>query len=328
MTDSKQKIAVIVVNYNSGDFLDACLDSLLKQTSTADRILVVDNNSDDGSADLISERYPGIELIRESENIGFAAANNHAIRLINDCQWVALLNPDAVASPKWLEHLRQGVLDHPTTQFFSCRLIDAQNSQLLDGTGDYYHVCGLVWRRDHGAPVTRNRSISDPVFSPCAAAALYDIDLIRRAGDFDESYFCYNEDIDLAFRMRLLGADCLHLDHCIVYHAGSGVTGSDSDFTVYHGHRNLVWTYFKNMPAALFWWYLPQHLILNIVSIFYYMIKGRPRVILKAKWDAIRGLPTVFRSRSQIQKTRVVTNQKLKENMLTHPLAPYFARNE
>ncbi|MGH8650066.1 MAG: glycosyltransferase family 2 protein, partial [Burkholderiales bacterium] len=75
----------------------------------------------------------------------------------------------------------------------------------------------------------------------------------------------------------------------VVHHVGSATTGKDSDFAVYHGHRNLVWTYVKNMPGPLFWIYLPQHIAANVYIIVRYALKGKRcwRVILKAKWDAI-----------------------------------------
>ncbi len=320
-------IAVIIVNYNGAEHIVPCLRALEKQTHPANRVLVVDNNSSDGSADLVSENFPEIELIREPTNSGFAAANNHAIWRIEDCQWIALLNPDTVADPDWLESLGKGVIEFPDTQIFSSRLVDAKNPDRLDGTGDIYHVSGLGWRRDHGAPVNRSRSIEEGVFSPCGAAALYNIDWVKRVGGFDPDYFCYNEDTDLAFRMRLRGAKCLHLDHCRVHHTGSGITGRNSDFTVYHGHRNLVWTYFKNMPGSMFWWYLPQHLLLNLITIIYFTFKGRPGIILKAKWHALRGLPGILRMRREIQQSRTATADQLKSAMTFDPLAPYFKRH-
>lgn len=328
MTNSALTIAVVVVNYNSGQYLTACIDSIFNQTEAADKVFIIDNNSNDGSVEPIEERYPQIQVLRQSQNIGFAAANNIALELIDDCDWVVLLNPDATASPDLIYLLKAAVAEHPETQMFSCRLVDANDNRVLDGTGDRYHVSGLGWRRDHGASMSRSRDIAETIFSPCGAAAVYNIQWMRRAGCFDETYFCYNEDTDLAFRMRLLGANCLHLDHCIVNHVGSGISGSDSDFTVYHGHRNLVWTYIKNMPRGMLWWYLPQHLLLNVVTILYYTLKGRPGVIFRAKWHAILGLPRVIRQRSKIQETRKVSGRKLREAMVRNPLAPYFYRDE
>ena len=327
MVDSKKSIAVIVVNYNSSNYLRTCIDTLTSQSEPADRIVVIDNNSDDGSADSIEDRYPQVELVREKSNIGFAAANNRAMELVEDCDWVALINPDATVNTDLIALLRASISDNPGVQMFSCRLLDAENDELLDGTGDQFHVSGIAWRRDHGVSALRSRDSSETIFAPCAAAALYKTDWVRRAGGFDEAYFCYNEDTDLAFRMRLIGADCLHLDHISVNHVGSGISGSDSDFTVYHGHRNLVWTYFKNMPAFMFWWYLPQHLLLNIASLMYYTFKGRPGIIFRAKWDAILGLPRVIRQRASIQRNRTVSNRTLRSAMVTSPLAPYLRNN-
>jgi GT2 family glycosyltransferase len=88
----------------------------------------------------------------------------------------------------------------------------------------------------------------------------------------------------------------------IVQHVGSATTGKNSDFSIFHGHRNLVWTYVKNMPGPLFWLYLPQHIAANVYIIIRYALKGegRWRVILRAKWDAIHGLPGMWRKRRRI----------------------------
>ncbi len=327
MSGKGPTIAIIVVNYNGREHILNCLHAVRNQSSPATKVVVVDNKSDDGSAELVAENFPDMELIQESTNTGFAAANNHAIQTINGIEWVALLNPDTIADTHWLESLKQAIIENPDIQFFSSRLVNANNQTRLDGTGDVYHVSGLSWRRDHGAAVDQQKNLSQPVFSPCGAAALYRLDWFRQVNGFDERYFCYNEDIDLAFRLRLAGANCLHLDHSQVQHVGSGITGPESDFTIYHGHRNLVWTFFKNMPSSMLWWYLPQHILLNIITIIYFGFRGRLKIIVKSKWDAIRGLPGIFVQRKKIQKMRKVDNRQLKNAMVINPVAPYFKRH-
>ncbi len=319
-------IAVVIVNFNGGSYIEACLNALQNQTTFPERIMVVDNASTDQSAEMIAEKFPDVELELLQENRGFAGGNNHAFSLIEDCDWVALLNPDTVASDTWVAQLKQAIVDYPQTGVFSCRLEDLHFPGQLDGTGDQYHVSGLGWRRDHGASTSISRSINESVFAPCAAAALYRLETVKDVGGFDEHYFCYNEDTDLVFRMRLSGQHCLHLDDVIVKHAGSGISGRQSDFSIYHGHRNLVWTYFKNMPSKLFWLYLPQHLLLNLVSIIYFGSKGRLRVIMKAKWHALTGLPRVLHMRKSIQRNRTVTYSELTKSMVRNPFAAYFNR--
>ncbi len=321
-------VAVVIVNYNGADFLSACLSAIFEQSVKPERVIVVDNASTDLSNSIIQSSFPEVELIKLDQNTGFAAANNKAFTLIKDCSWVALLNPDTIAYPNWIELLKKAVNKYTDTAVFSCRLEDMNDASKLDGTGDQYHVTGLSWRRDHGASAAVNRTIGEGVFSPCAAAALYRLEDVIAVGMFDESYFCYNEDTDLMFRLRLNGKHCLHLDDCIVRHAGSGITGVQSDFSVYHGHRNLVWTYFKNMPSFLLWLYLPQHILLNLVSMVHFTLKGRFKVIVRAKWHALRGLPRVLRMRKSIHKPDNVSSSKIACSMIRNPLAAYFNRYE
>ena len=112
-------------------------------------------------------------------------------------------------------------------------------------------MSGWAWQRGHGQRIGRvdDPEAAEEVFAPCAAAALYQRDAFQEVGGFDESYFCYFEDIDLGFRLRLAGHRCLYVPQAVALHLGAATAGRESDFAVYHAHRNLVWTYVKNMPA-------------------------------------------------------------------------------
>jgi GT2 family glycosyltransferase len=142
------------------------------------------------------------------------------------------------------------------------------------------------------------------VFSPCAASALYKADALSQVGGFDEDFFCYMEDIDLGFRLRLAGYRCMTVPDAEVLHVGSATTGKRSPFYVYYGQRNLVWTYFKNMPGVLFWLFLPLHVALNIAGLLRYALSGQFQVVWSAKYDAIHALPKIWKKRRGIQKSR------------------------
>ena len=193
----------------------------------------------------------------------------------------------------------------------------------LDGTGDTYHSSGLAWRRDHGVFENQISRSMDEIFSPCAAAAMYRRDVFLDVGGFDESFFCYFEDVDLAFRLRLLGQRCLYVPSAKVEHVGSATTARQSDFAVYHGHRNMVWTYVKNMPSLMFWSGLPQHIVVNILSLLRFSLTGQMGPIFKAKWDAILGLGKVFKKRRYIQKNIKTSETSLKEVIAKNWLLPY-----
>ena len=301
-------VTVIIVNWNCERFLERCLIALLAQTAKPHEIILLDNASTDGSLE-IARRFPTVRIMALEQNTGFARGNNLAIEAASkESEWIALINPDAFAAPRWLEALLTATEFKPEFDVFGSQLVNAADSTLLDGTGDAYHISGLVWRTAHGAPVSTLDESEYDIFSPCAAAALYRRSALLEVGGFDEDFFCYTEDVDLGFRLRLAGYRCLYVPQSVTHHVGSGTTGGQhSDFSVYHGHRNLVWTFVKDMPGLLFWLSLPLHLALNLVSIVWFALRGQGAVILRSKRDALLGLPKMWRKRQQIQKARVAS---------------------
>lgn len=256
--------------------------------------------------DGIAERFPAVEIVRLRENVGFAKGNNLGFTHVKDAHWTVLLNPDAIPHPDWLMSLVDSARQNPAYSFFSCKMINALSTDMMDGAGDILHVSGLAWRRGHGLPVEKVADSLVEIFSACAGAAMYKSTAFKVAGGFDDGFFCYFEDVDLAFRLQLAGHRCLYVPTAVVAHVGSVTTGGKrSDFSVYHGHRNLVWTYFKNMPGGVFWACLPLHVMMNIVSVLVCVRRGQRRVILKSKIDALRGLSRVWRQRRAIQRSRV-----------------------
>ncbi len=318
--------AVVIVNWNSGALLQRCLAAVAAQTLPPREVLVVDNDSQDGSADGVEARFPGVRVLRAGGNLGFAAANNLAAAAVREGGWLALLNPDAFPEPRWLERLAAAAAAHPGYSFFASQLVSAGDPERLDGTGDLYSPSGLAWRRDHGKPVAQAPATPSEVFSACAAAALYRRDAFREAGGFDESYFCFFEDEDLAFRLRLAGHRCLYVPDAVVHHVGSATTRRGSDFAVYHGHRNLVWTYVKDMPWPLVLTCLPQHLLLNVVSLAWFTLRGQAGTIFRAKWDAVRSLPRVWRARRAVQESARARAREVRQAFTPGLLSAYFGR--
>ena len=312
MSDSRQKawtkVSVVIVNWNGEQFLERCLTALLAQTVTPYEIILVDNASTDGSLEIVG-RFPSVRLMALNENTGFARGNNLAIEAASkESEWIALINPDAFAAPRWLETLLAAAESKPGFDVFGSKLVNAADSTLLDGTGDACHISGLVWRTAHGVPVSHLGESECEIFSPCAAAALYRRSALLEVGGFDEDFFCYVEDVDLGFRLRLAGYRCLYVPKSVVHHVGSGTTGGkNSDFSVYHGHRNLVWTFVKDMPGLLFWLLLPLHVVLNLASIIWFAFRGQGGVVWRAKRDALLGLPKMWRKRQQVQKSRIAS---------------------
>jgi GT2 family glycosyltransferase len=313
--------AVIIVNTNEGDVLPQALEALARQERRPERTIVVDNGSSDGSAEAAEERFPWAEVVRMGRNAGFAAANNAGVRAADGCDWAFLLNADAFPEPGCVAALLRAAEERGDQGFLAARMMRATEPGVIDGAGDLYHASGLAFRRHHGKRLADCPEALEPseTFSACGGAAMYRRDAYLESGGLDESFFVFYEDHDLAFRLRLLGQRGWYVPDAVVHHVGSATTGRESEFTVYHAYRNLVWAWVKNMPAPLVWLYLPQHLLVNLLNIAWLLPRGRAGTILRAKRDAVRGLPRVLRERRAIQGARRVSPAELRAALDTGP---------
>jgi len=314
-------IAVVVVNWNAGDYLKKCLQSLKAQTLKPSRVIVMDNASTDDSVQGLEVEFEGYEIVRLKENTGFAFANNLAVKRAENCDWIAFLNPDAFAAPDWLEKLAEAAENFPEFTSFGSHMLRYESDQ-MDGTGDVYHVCGSAWRRDHGIRASTVDRKTGEIFSPCAAASFIRKDHFEELGGFDENFFSYFEDVDLGFRFQLKGYRSLYVANAVVEHVGSATTSRYSDFAIYHGQRNLVWSYIRNMPG--FWYYLPQHVLFNLAALIWFTLKGKPGPVFRAKWHALKGLSRVWELRKKTQQERSREASGVIDKMDRNFWAPYL----
>lgn len=305
---SVPRFSILIINYNSGDRLAKCLDHLMKQTYQDFELIILDNASTDGSNNAVSEKIGALancRLIDAECNLGFAAGNNLAATHAQG-EWLALLNPDAYAAPDWLETLFQATLTYPWADAFGSTQIDALNPGRLDGAGDVYHSFGVPYRGGFGAEVSQIPADGE-CFSPCAAAMIIRRAVFEDLNGFDEAYFCYGEDVDLGFRLRLSGGRAVQIAKAIVYHEGSAISGRYSEFTVYHGNRNRIWCWFRNMPMVLILLLLPFHLIVNLYLLLRSFSVGIGKAYWRALGDGYAGVPAVLQARYRQKGARKVS---------------------
>ena len=308
MNNQISSLGVIIVNYNGGDLLPRCIKQLLDQAPLPEKIIVVDNASEDDSMALLPD-HEALEVIQLDGNSGFAAANNLALTHLQDVDLVMTLNPDAFVQLGCIRALLDAGARHADYDSFACRMMNSP--AIFDGAGDSYHISGLVWRNLHGSTLSNEAMAEREVFSPCAGAAMYRRAALDEVGGFDENFFCYLEDVDLGYRLQLAGKRCMYIPDAVVDHIGSAISDKYPGFAVYHGHRNLVWTLFKNTPLLLLLFMLPFHLIMTIAVFAVFVLRGQWRIYLLAKKDAIKGLPRVWRQRRDTQKTRCISIWRL-----------------
>jgi GT2 family glycosyltransferase len=317
------RAAVVIPTWNGAHYLGPCLDSLAAQTHPA-RIIVVDNGSEDGTAELVRDRFPSVTLLALGTNHGFAGAVNAGIAEArqNGVEYVALLNNDAVADREWLERLIATGDAHPEAGTVTSKFL-LQDGVHIDSTGDFYSSWGWAYPRgrdevDQGqydAPELRE------VFCGSGGASLFRVAMLEAVGPFDEDYFAYLEDQDLGFRAQLMGWRARYEPDARAYHRMMGTSGLLPDFGRYQAIRNCIFLYVKNLPSPLVWRYLPKFLLGLVLMAANDVRRRRFRAIAGAYLDAARRLPSMLRKRRQIQAGRRVEVAYI-DSILVHPLPP------
>ncbi len=255
---NRMKATIIIPNYNGKHFMEPCLESLKKQTSHDFKILVVDNAATDGSLDFMESAYPEIPVIALDKNYGFSRAVNEGIRH-SKTPYVILLNNDTTVDAHYVEEMIRAIEASPRIFSVSSKMIQMYHPELIDSAGDLYTLMGWAVCRGAGRPVS-NYTEPDQVFTACAGAAIYRRSLFGQIGYFDESHFAYLEDVDIGYRARIYGYQNRFCPAALVYHVGSGTSGSKyNSFKVKLSARNNIWLNYKNMPLL--------QLILNFIPL-------------------------------------------------------------
>ena len=318
MTASAPLISIVIVAFESGATLSRCLEALRAQTFGDFEVLLVDNGSSDGAPQAAVKADPAIRLIEAGGNIGFAAGNNLAAGQARG-QWLALLNPDAYADPDWLEQLVAATRRWPKIHSFACLQKAADRPGKIDGAGDVLTLAGIPYRGAYGHDLVAFPE--GEVFSACGAAHLISRDLFLQVGGFDERFFCYCEDVDLGYRLRLIGEVTLFAPQAVVSHVGSAVLGARSDFALYHGAKNRLWLLIKNTPWPLVPVVALLHLVVMVLLMVMHVQRGEARPVLRGLVAGLAGMGPILASRRSVQATRKVSARTVLRAMAISPLS-------
>lgn len=274
--------AVIPV-HNRADLLRRLLESVRGQTVAFREIVVVDNASTDGAAEVA--RAFGCRVIAMSENAGFARAVNCGWRAAAS-PWVALLNSDVELDRLWLERLAACAAQ---ASFATGTILNAANHEIVDGTYDLVSRSACAWRAGHGAPAREAGADAFPIAIAPGTACIFRRDVLDRLNGFDERYVSYLEDVDLGLRCLNEGFTGVYVPDAIAYHHGSATFGSWDPRVVRLTSRNQLLLVSRHYDAALFrscfGAILAGQLLWGLIALRH----GCPLAWLAGKWDGLRG---------------------------------------
>jgi GT2 family glycosyltransferase len=226
-------VSVVIPLWNGLRWLPGCLASLADQTVSPERIIVVDNDSTDGSPAYLRQHHPQVEVLPLECNTGFAHAANEGIARA-DTEFVVLLNTDVVLDPDWIARMAERARNDPHAGSIACKMLQLDSPGMVYDAGDVLRRDGACEQRGRFGRDDGRWDVPGEVFGACAGAALYRTSAVTELGGFDERYFAYIEDVDLSLRLRLAGWRCLY-EPVIAHHAGEG-----SSYQLPGGHQYLV----------------------------------------------------------------------------------------
>jgi GT2 family glycosyltransferase len=230
---SDPAVSVVIPNWNGRRWLAGCLEALAGQELAPAEVIVIDNGSEDGSLEYLHDEHPTVLVHALGRNTGFAHAANQGLAAAGS-ELVALVNTDVVLAPDWLARMARTLLADPDSAAVACKMLALADPGRVYDAGDILRRDGACEQRGRFSRDDGRWDAPGEVFGACAGAALYRRSAVLGVGGFDERYFAYLEDVDLALRLRLAGWRCRY-EPAVALHAGE-----TSSHALRGGHRYYV----------------------------------------------------------------------------------------
>ena len=302
-------VVVLILNYNGRHFLEACLSAVMRQTYPDYRIIVIDNGSTDGSVDFVRTRFPDVGLIENDRNLLFAGGNNVGLaQLAPDYPFVVLLNNDTVVASTWLEELVRPAYEPQ---------VGIVTSTIEECSRRYYGGSLNIWTGTVvGNPSPPPGQAIFPVFYASGCSMLIKSAVLDQIGLLDDDYGCYFEDVDLSWRVWLVGYTAICNPQSLVKHYGGGTSqGSSRSFGL--AERNRLLTYYKNLEPLTLARIFPVMLVCRIV--LGTMVR-RDGAVLRGIADGLCRIPAYRSKRAAVQSLRRVPDRQILA--LSKPASP------
>jgi GT2 family glycosyltransferase len=289
-------ISVVVPNWNGRNWLPGCLDAIARQELPADEVIVIDNGSADGSLEYLHAEHPDVRVVALGVNTGFARAANCGLAAAIG-SFVALVNTDVVLAPDWLRRVAAALDGDPAAASIACKMLSLDSPDVVYDAGDILRRDGACEQRGRFGRDDGRWDVPGEVFGACAGAALYRRDAALAIGGFDERYFAYLEDVDLALRLHLAGWRCRY-EPAVALHAGEGSSHQLPRGHLFMVQRNSLLLMAKTFPLR----WLPMVIYRQAGWAWHALRERRIRAHLRATAAALPLLPSVLRERRALRK--------------------------
>lgn len=323
--ESPPSITVVIPHYNGEEILFTCLSSLFQSTSLPIEVLLVDNASTDGSVAMVRRHFPAVRIIQLAHNHGFAGGCNIGIKAAAT-PYVLILNNDTTHQSGWLELLLARLSAQPDIVAVQPKILSYQNQRHFDYSGAAGGELDIF-----GFPFARGRLFEtiecdqgqydhfpSTIFWASGTAFLARREALLSAGLFDETFFAHMEEIDLQWRLQLMGYRIAVEPQAVIWHRSGATLGAESPWKKYLNHRNSLLMFLTNYRPILTLYLLLPRLVLDYLALLFSLYRrdwGRAGAILKAHIWIIGHCRHIWRRRRQVKGLRRLGDRAILKRM-------------
>lgn len=324
---TKNRLAIIVLNWNCAEDSLRCVDSLLTQESIKPDIFIVDNASSDNSVEqirqyIVTKDTDHLRLIESPKNDGYTGGNNLGFTAALEAgyQFIGTLNPDAVADKAWTDSLIRELGQLPEAGIVT-GILARSDHEHVDSTGDFYTTWGIPGPRGRNTKLVDAPKDAECIFGSTGGGFVARASMLRDIGLFDEKYFMYFEDVDLSFRAQLAGYKVRYTPKAVAYHKISASTNKVPGLATTQTFKNLPMLLTKNVPLYLCLHIYPRFVLAYFLILGHAVVKGRGGPAVKGFLLSWTLIPHMFKERWRIQKSRRVSDDYI-NGIILHDIPP------
>ncbi len=309
MTKNKPLVSIIILNYNAGQLLIDCVDSILKTEYPNFEVIVVDNASKDHSHQTCKEKFPNIVLIENKENLGYCEGNNVGIRIAKG-EFVVILNPDTLAEPNWLTKLVEAYEEHGVG-LYQPKFLTTTDHSILMSTGNMIQLFAFGYSRGKGNRDDKQFDHIETIGYASGTCLFTSTETLRGLGMFDSFLFAYHDDLDVGWRAAMRGIKSYYVPDSVIYHPPEGFSFKWSQFKYYLLERNRYYCILTHYSRSTFYKMLPSLVLVEIAVFFFYLRKGMIKAKIRASVDIIKNRKKINQRYHEIQKQRKVSDREI-----------------